>query len=438
MNKQCLRLDDTSAGLRVLTVAGVLLAAPFFAPAAPPRGDNAVGKKAPAASAAVPTAQENPRLVEWSGMYWEGHLNPHMHETPEWYASAEAVRIADNVLLYQCDSGGWPKTLAFKKRYNITAIVSDADRPALAALKSRTDSTIDNASTYTEMEYLARVFNATKQERFQEGFLKGVDYLLKAQYENGGWPQFYPTPRDKNYLARIASNRDEKDYFAHITFNDEAMVNVMRLLRRITSDNPEYAFVDADRRARCGKAVTKGVECILKCQVLVDGKRTGWCAQHDEKTLAPAGARVYEKASLSGNEAVGIVRFLMSLDSPSPEVVDAVQSAVAWLDSVKIRGLRQVDKEDPSLPGGHDKVVVADPAAEPLWARFYEIGTYKPIFCGNDGGVKRSLAEVEPERRWGYMWYCKTPADLLTNAYPAWQKKWAPGKNILAKGIPQE
>ena len=384
-------------------------------------------------STPVPEKQTARTPSEQPAFYWEARLRPHMHELPDWYSTAEAVRIADNVLLYQCDSGGWPKTLAFKKRINLTASVSDAERPAIVAAKSRTDSTIDNGSTYTQMEYLARVFNATKQERFKEAFLKGIDYLLKAQYENGGWPQFYPFPKDKEYLARIASNHDAKDYFRSITFNDEAMVSVMRFLQGIASDNPAYAFVDAGRRTRCAKAVTKGVECILKCQVVVNGKRTGWCAQHDEKTLAPAAARVYEKISLSGHEAVGIVRFLMSLGAPSPEVVDAVQSAVAWFDSVKIKGVRVVDKVEPSLPGGRDRVLVADPRAQPLWARFYEIGTYRPILCGNDGVIKRSLAEVEPERRCGYMWYCMTPADLLARDYPAWQKKWAPGKNILTQ-----
>ena len=429
MMKRCMRIDDTSTCLRVLPFVGVLLAATFSALAGSPQGEYAVERDA-----------DGDGVQEWEepAVYWEARLRPHLHQKPDWYACAEAVRIADNVLLYQCDSGGWPKTLAFKQRINLTAIVSDKDRPALAAAKSRTDSTIDNGATYTQMEYLARVFNATKQQRFKEAFLKGIDYLLEAQYENGGWPQFYPAPRDKDYLSRIAFNHDAKDYFLHITFNDDAMVSVLRLLQRIARDKPAYAFVDADRRTRCGKAVAKGVECILRCQILIDGKRTGWCAQHDEKTLAPAPARVYEKVSLNGHEAVGIVRFLMSLDAPSPEVVDAVQSAVAWFDSVKIGGLRLVDKEDPSLPGGRDRVVVADPTAEPLWARFYEIGTHRPIFCGNDGVIKRSMAEVEPERRTGYMWYCKTPADLLAKAYPAWQRKWAPGKNVLAKGTPQE
>ena len=29
--------------------------------------------------------------------------------TPQWYASADARAMADNVLLYQSASGGWPK-----------------------------------------------------------------------------------------------------------------------------------------------------------------------------------------------------------------------------------------------------------------------------------------------------------------------------------------
>ncbi|MFM9953692.1 MAG: pectate lyase [Opitutaceae bacterium] len=381
---------------------------------------------------ALALAQENP---EWEGsdQYWETYLRPYMHKSPDWSACAEAVRIADNVLLYQCDAGGWPKVLAIKKRFDITAHVADADRQVLLEAKHRTDPTIDNGATFTQLEYLARVYSATKQQRFKEAFLKGLGYLLEAQYENGGWPQFYPAPKDKDYYARIAFNRDAKDYFEDITFNDDAMVSVLRLLQRIVRGKPAYTFVDADLRAQCAKAVTKGVQCILKCQVLVNGTRTGWCAQHDKTTFAPAQARVYEKVSLSGFEGVGVVSFLMSLEAPSSEVVDAVQSAVAWFDSVKIRGLRLVEKKDATMPRGFNRVVVADPTAEPLWARFYEIGTNGPIFCGSDGVIKRSLAEVAPERRTGYTWYGTTPAELLAKAYPAWQRKWAPGKNVLTE-----
>ncbi|MCX5684268.1 MAG: pectate lyase, partial [Planctomycetota bacterium] len=253
---------------------------------------------------------------------------------------------------------------------------------------------------------------------FKEAVLRGLDYLLKAQYENGGWPQFYP---------------NASGYHTHITFNDDAMIGVMRFLRDLAKKDGPCAFVDADRRAKAEKAVAKGIECILRCQVVVDGKRTVWCAQHDEATLKPAPARAYEKISLSGAESVGIVRFLMGVEKPGPEVIEAVQSAVAWFDAARITGIRQAAKPDPSLPGGQDKVIEKDPSAPPLWARFYEIGTNRPIFCGRDGVIKYSLAEIEHERRTGYAWYGGTPADLLAKDYPAWQAKWDPARNVLRK-----
>ena len=60
-----------------------------------------------------------------------------------------------------------------------------------------------------------------------------MDYLLKAQYPNGGWPQFYP---------------NLNGYYKHITFNDDAMIGVMKLLRDVAAGKPVYAFVDEARR----------------------------------------------------------------------------------------------------------------------------------------------------------------------------------------------
>jgi PelA/Pel-15E family pectate lyase len=296
----------------------------------------------------------------------------------EWYASAEALRIADNVILYQRSSGGWPKNIDMAKP------LGDSGRTGLLRDQKKTDSTIDNGATYTQLSFLARVFTAQHQERHRESFLKGFDYLLKAQYPNGGWPQFYP---------------NLSGYYKHITFNDDAMIGVMTLLRDVADAKSVYAFVDETRRANAAVAVEKGIACILKTQVIVNGKRTVWCAQHDEVTLAPAPARKYEVVSLSGGESVGIVRFLMSIKDPSPAIIDAIESAVAWFEQSQIKGI------------------------DSTWARFYEIGTNRPIFVGRDGVVKYSVAEIEDERRTGYNWYVDAPAKLLQKDYPAWKQK---------------
>ncbi len=64
-----------------------------------------------------------------------------------------------------------------------------------------------------------------------------------------------------------------------------------------------------------------------------------------------------------------------------------------------------------------------DASAPPIWARFYEIGTNRPIFSGRDGVVKATLAEIEFERRANYNWYGDWPAELLAKDYPAWKKR---------------
>lgn len=347
------------------------------------------------ASSARP-ARSDPPVV------WDAALS----QKPAWYAGAEAVRIAENVLLYQRTIGGWPKGI------DMAAKLSEADRATLAGLRGNSaDCTIDNNATTAQIRYLVKVYAATGEERFKEGALRGLDYLLAAQYGNGGWPQYYP---------------NTEGYYARITFNDNAMVNVLNLLCEAGAGRGDFAFVDRARRDRALKAVAAGIRCILRCQVRVNGRLTAWCAQHDEKTLAPAQARAYELPSLSGQESVGLTRFLMSIDMPGPELIEAVEAAVAWFERVKITGLRVVDKHDPALPGGIDKVTIADETAPPIWARFYEIGTDRPFFCGRDGIKKYDLAEIEHERRVGYAWFTSAPAYLLAHDYPLWRSKFPP------------
>lgn len=211
-------------------------------------------------------------------------------------------------------------------------------------------------------------------------------------------------------------------YNRHITFNDDAMVRLMLFLRE-TYSSPNYAFVDGPRRSAARLAFDRGIECILKCQIRVDGKLTAWCAQHDEQDFSPRSARSYELVSLSGSESVEIVRLLMSLNAPSPEVVRAIDGAAAWFEAVKLDGIRQIEVPDEKSPSGKNKVIVKDPLAPPKWARFYEIGTNRPMFSDRDGAVKYDLAEIGYERRNGYSWYNDKPLELLTRDYPAWKKK---------------
>ena len=319
----------------------------------------------------------------------------------QWLASETARRIAENLLLYQYPSGGWPKNI------DMAAPLTAAQKAELAE-RPHDDATIDNGATTTQIAFLARIHGVTQDARYRAAAERGIDYLLAAQYPNGGWPQYFPL---------------RKGYYTHITFNDGAMIDTMTVLRDLAAARPAYAWANAARRAQAKAAVERGIECILKCQVVQDGKLTAWAAQHDEQTLAPAWARRFEPPSLASAESVGIVRFLMSVESPSPDIVAAIDAAVAWLDANKITGFRSEVVSAPDQPGGRDRVLIADEKAPPLWARFYELGTNRPLFMGRDSVARYQLAEIEHERRVGYSWYSDRAAALLAKDYPRWRAK---------------
>jgi len=287
-------------------------------------------------------------------------------------ASADDLRIAENVLLYQRTTGGWPKN------YDRKPELTDAQRQRVLNDKSKNDSMIDNGATHTEIRLLANAFQKTRDERFKQAALRGIRYLLNGQYDNGGWPQQFPDPRG---------------YARYITFNDNAMIGVTSLLKDIADRKGTFAFVPDEVRRQCGRAVHRGK------------------------------ARSYELASLSGGESVGVVRFLMQIEDPSDEVVRAIQGAVAWFERSKLEGIKLVRVEDPTKPKGFDQLVVKDATAPPMWARFYDIDTNQPIFCSRDGVPKRTLAEISYERRNGYSWLGYYAQGLLQEDLPRWQRR---------------
>ncbi|MFX8832988.1 pectate lyase, partial [Acinetobacter baumannii] len=81
----------------------------------------------------------------------------------------------------------------------------------------------------------------------------------------------------------------------------------------------------------------------------------------------PAKARAYELPSLSGAESVGIVQFLMRLQNPTPDIKNAINSAIAWFEKVKIVGYKYADVPDAKLPKGFDRVLLKD-SNSMVWA----------------------------------------------------------------------
>lgn len=322
----------------------------------------------------------------------------------EFLTSSEASRIGEQVLAYQRVTGGWPKNIDMCRPH--TAEEMDAVRSE----RERTDdSTTDNFATTTQLAFVANMFKATQDERYRDAFKSGIEYLLSGQYDNGGWPQFWPNP---------------EGYQVHITFNDGAMVNTLMLLRDVAGQFGQYdgALVGESVRSRVKTAFDKGIECILKTQIRVDGEPTVWCQQHDRETFAPAPARSYELPSYCSQESAQIVSLLMQLPDPDDRVKAAVHGAMKWFDANKLMGFRLERTGKPKTPEA-DARLVADEKAGPLWGRFYDLENCEIFVCDRDGIPRKSLEEIGQERRTGYSWYNSYPAELYS-VYEEWSDRY--------------
>jgi PelA/Pel-15E family pectate lyase len=330
-------------------------------------------------------------LVSGSLLAADDSARRFLKKPDSWFASEEAKKVAAIILSFQTDAGGWPKnTNTISKAY-------EGDRAKL-------QPTFDNKATVDELRFMARMVNATQDATYRKSFDRGLAYVLSAQYPNGGWPQFFPL---------------RNGYYDRITFNDGAMVRVLEFVREVARD-ARYAFLAPQTHEACRKAFDLGIACILKCQIVVDGKPAVWCAQHDETTFAPAKARSYELPSFSGSESVGIVRLLMSLEKPTPEIRAAIEGAVDWFETHKVAGQRL--EKTTGKDGKPDLVMIPDPKAPTLWARFYDLKTGAPFVCDRDGIPKPQLADIGSERRNGYSWFGEYARDLLAKDYPVWKK----------------
>lgn len=313
------------------------------------------------------------------------------------YAQLPTDSTAEKMLVYQLGNGGWPKQLEDKSVVNYGASLTPE---LLAKIKATKDlhATFDNKATSREVVYLVKAYKKTQNKTYLKAAEKGLDYILAAQYANGGWPQYYP---------------DQSSYRSEITYNDDAMINVLSILQDIATQKNDFEVVNPQYIKKAEKAVSKGIDCILKTQVKQKGEPTIWAAQYDKDSMLPAKARAFEPASLATGESAGIVRFLMDVKNPTPEVKKAIAAAVKWFDTYKISGYR-FEREK-----GKTASLIADNTSM-AWARFYDLEKNVPIFGDRDNSIKTKLEELSPERRNGYAWYGNWGQKIIEKEYPKW------------------
>lgn len=320
--------------------------------------------------------------------------------------------LADRMLVYQLPNGAWPKALRDNSAVNYNREITPELR-AVIQLNQNRMATIDNSATTREVQALVEAYQKTKNRKYLAAAERGVKYLLEAQYEDGGFPQYYP---------------DSSIYRSQITFNDGAMTNALSIVNKVALAEDAYGvFKESPELMRAAKnAVQRGVACILQLQVAQGDSLSIWAAQYDKNSLKPAQARKFEPVSLASSESVGIVRFLMK-QPYDPRIEVAVDAAVRWLTSAEVKGFRYLVTKDSKI-GKSVRELNADKTGT-VWSRFYDIASNKPIFGDRDNSVTYDYDDISLERKNGYSWFGIWPQELLVKDYPRWKAKLGQRKN---------
>ncbi len=351
--------------------------------------------------ASQPEPGPPPRYTNPPGPKIGGYVN----RPDSFFHTAEGKTFVDNMVGWQNPNGGWFKNFSYTMpRPAVLPMNPSSGPPGDDDSVWHQVSTFDNDCTYSEMRVLGRAYRVLKDPAYKAAFDKALDYCFAAQYPNGGWPQRFPL---------------QDNYGAYITFNDDAMLGVMLVLKDVVDKSTDFTFCSEQQRAKCKEAFDRGVQCILKCQYVQNGKLTVWGQQHDPKTYALAGGRKYELPSLTGNESADVLALLEGIENPDQRVRASIEAGVAWYDAVKIVGKRIVNVQ------GQGRTMVDDPAAPPLWARFYDPETNRPFVAGRDGVARARLEEIPAERRNGYNWFNASWGMKVQEDYQAWKTRMA-------------
>lgn len=291
---------------------------------------------------------------------------------------------AEAVLSFQTPSGGWSKRTDMRiARLSGQQYGSEPNYVP----------TFDNDATSTQLQWLADFYpraSVQLQQLIAEAIERGVVLVLQAQYPNGGFPQSYPL---------------RGGYHDAITLNDNALYQLMQLLWQVANE-PHFAMLADSTKTRAAAAFYRAVDWLLANQVVVEGKRTVWGAQHHPLTGEPVTARKYEKASLVSSESAKLLQLMLRYAPDHPGVALSLADAANWLRQKQIS-----DKDRHRDVDG--RLSLIDSPGSAVWARFYDLKTGQPVFFDRDGKTYSDVSQISLERQRGYGWYQSVAAEFL-------------------------
>jgi len=276
-----------------------------------------------------------------------------------------AKRVGDVLIFGQHPLGGWHYFIDFDLE-GVGPWYKDTASQFLHGMEEYRyyygNCTFDDNVTQGATRFMLHLYMETLDPLYLGSLRKAMDFILMAQYPNGGWPQRYPLRYDY-------AHEEFDDYTSNYTLNDNAMNNTIRTLLEayVALGNEEY--LEAARRGGDFFMISQGA-----------GGVPGWSEQYD-MNIQPDWGRTHEPPAFGTRQTAHTLDMLMELYlfTGDRRYLRPVPATLEWMESAKIEVLEE---------GMY------------LLARYYDPVTFLPI-------RKELLDEKDPE---GY---------LLSRYYPS-------------------
>jgi hypothetical protein len=183
------------------------------------------------------------------------------------------------------------------------------------------NATFDDAGTAEASQLLLRVYLEKRERKYRAPLDKAIQFVLDAQYANGGWPQRFP-------FVENGGLHGHADYTPYITFNDD-----------VAGENIEFLLYAhqalGSNDARLVDAIERGMDIYVKTQQPMP--QPAWGLQHFPDTLKPAPARTIEPQAFATHTTATNIRSMIGFYKLTGDrkFLERLPQALDWLDQVK-------------------------------------------------------------------------------------------------------
>ena len=231
-----------------------------------------------------------------------------------------AERTAGAVIWGQSNEGGWNYVIDFAGDQSLKKWYATVGKNGWRLEEFQHyygNDTYDDDVTSDAARFILRLYLEKLDTKYKPALEKAINFILKSQYPNGGWPQRYPLKHDFNKAGH-------PDYSSYYTFNDDVIWENVLFLIQCYETLGEQRFLEP---------IYKGMNFYL----LTQAKNGAWGQQYDMK-MQVAGARTYEPAALlprtTFSNCLQLLKFYQY--TGDRKFLAHIPEAIKWMEKVKL------------------------------------------------------------------------------------------------------